>query len=156
MWSKNKVTFYFYQKIFIYSSTFYIAPFKVIPLRYYTLVLALFHRCSLHLLNCYKYSSFHRLLQFWDQEKVATEQIRLIWCLRHHCDVVSGEKKERWVRRRIIVIQNPSIVFPQFQALILIDQKTLWLELMMHKTLIGTIGPWFRLHNHITTIRHQL
>ena len=66
----------------------YIDPFKVIPLRYNTLVpavfpilealfgsLELFQRCSFYLLNRSKSPSFHGFPQFWKQKKVAGGQV---------------------------------------------------------------------------------
>jgi hypothetical protein len=86
---KNKVNFCFYQKNILFINNYeYIIPFKVIPLRYNTLVpvvfsilkellistlwysLELFQRCCFYLLNRIKSQSFHGFLQFWKQEKV--------------------------------------------------------------------------------------
>ena len=85
----------------------YVVPFKVIPLRYNTLMptvfpilkellistfrysLELFQRCSLYIFNRCKSSSFHRFLLFWKQEKVTWGQIRWIWWLRHDWQVLT-------------------------------------------------------------------
>ena len=75
----------------------YFVPFKVIPIRYYTLVPTFFPilealqkiifcdlvqlllRCRLYLLNRSVASSFHGPLQFREQEKVTGGQIWGIW-----------------------------------------------------------------------------
>ena len=81
------MNFYFYRKNIYLFVNIYIVPFRVIPLRYITLLaklflipkallmstfwyrLGLFQRCSFYLLNRSKFSSFHGSLQFWKQEK---------------------------------------------------------------------------------------
>ena len=89
----------------------YIVPFKVIPLRYNTLVpileallistfwysLELFQRCSL--LNRSKSPSFHGSLRFGKQEPFAGGQVWLIRWLRHDYGVIIGQKitNKQWL-----------------------------------------------------------
>ena len=115
----------------------YVVPIKVIPVRYNTLVPALFpiiealliiilrysleffQRCSFYVLNRWKSMSFHGFLKFWEKKKVTGRQIRWIWRLRHDCGVGFGQKishQQRWMSRCIIVMQNPRIVFPKFRT----------------------------------------
>ena len=94
--SKSIAIFVFFQNfLFIH------VPFKVIPTRYYTLVPTFFPvlkalqkiifcdlvqlllRCRLYLLNRSVASSFHRPLQFREQEKVTEGQIWGIRWLQH-------------------------------------------------------------------------
>lgn len=42
------------------------------------------HRCGLNLFNRSKTSSFHGHFRFWEQKKVARDQVRWIWCIRRH------------------------------------------------------------------------
>ena len=104
---KKKDDFLFFSKNIYLFITIYFVAFKVIPLRCYTFVPALFpfleallicafwygfelfQRCSLYLLNRGKSPSFHESFQFWEQEKVARDQVR--W-LRHDYNVVFGQK----------------------------------------------------------------
>ncbi|KYN33840.1 hypothetical protein ALC56_11812 [Trachymyrmex septentrionalis] len=91
-----------FSKIIYLFMNIYFVPFKVIPIRYYTLVPTFFPilealqkiifcdlvqlllRCRLYLLNRSVASSFHGPLQFREQEKVTGGQIWGIRWLRHH------------------------------------------------------------------------
>ena len=118
----------------------YFVPFKVIPMRYYTLVPTVFSifealqkiiffyliqlllRCRLYLVKRSITSSFHEPLQFGEQEKVTGVQICGIRWLRYHKCVVPGQKvahKQRRVSRGVIVMQKPIFVLSQIRAFLL-------------------------------------
>ena len=97
----------------------YLVPFKVTPLRYNTLLPAVFliletlrkrafwflFRFFFYLLNRSKTLFFHRSLQFWEEEKVSGGQIMWFRWLRN---------KHRCVSWCFVMVQNPGLVFPQF------------------------------------------
>ena len=168
VWSKNNSYFIFFFKKYLFINT-HLVSFKVTSLRYNTLMPAFFFQFSKHfwnplfdianeplfrfflyLLNHSKTLSFHRCLQFWEEEKVSGCQVQWIRWLRHDYGSVFGQKlthKHRCVSWCVIMLQNPWLVFPQFCAFLtnclaqsahtfkvvfLFDRTTLWQEFMMH------------------------
>ena len=90
--------------------------------------------------------SFHRCLQFWEEEKVSGGQVRL----SYDYGFVFGQKlkhKHRCMSWCVIMVQNPWLVLPQFcpfltncfvqsaysfKVLFPVDHTTLRQEFMMH------------------------
>ena len=131
---KITVVSFFEKYLFINN---YLVPFKVTPLRYNTLIPAVFpiletllkgalwyrqqllFRFLFYLLNRKETLSFHRCLQFWEEKKVSWGQVRWIRWLSYEYGVVFGQKltyKYRCASWCVIMVQNPWLVFPQFYA----------------------------------------
>ena len=107
----------------------------------------LLFRFFFYLLNRNKTLSFHRCLQFCEEEKVSGCQVR--W-LRHDYGFVFGQKlsyEHRCVSGCVIIVQNPRLVFREFctilmnclaqsahnsEVVYLIDRTTMWHEFRMH------------------------
>ena len=99
-----RILCFFKNYLFIHEYLFYNISFKVIPIKYYTLVPTFFPilealqkiifcdlvqlllRCCLYLLNRSVASSFHGPLQFREQEKVTGGQI---WGIYSGCGIIS-------------------------------------------------------------------
>ena len=96
-------------------------------------------------LNRSKMLSFHRGLQFWEEEKVSGGRGQWIRWLRHDYGCVFGQKliHKHWsVSCCVIMVQNPWLIFLQFSVFLthnfsssipfFIDRTTLWQKFMMH------------------------
>ena len=109
VWSKNNRYFKFVLSIYLFFNS-YLLTFKEPSFKYYTLMpafssipetlpkRAFWYRQQLlfwfffYLLNRSKTISFHRYLQFLEEEKVSEFQVRWIWWLRHCYSFVFGQK----------------------------------------------------------------
>ena len=113
-------------------------PFKVIPSRYNALMPKFFPivetlvkcdfrnylqsllRFGLYIFNRVKTVSLEWSFEFGEWPEVTKSQIRQIWWLWNEMRLVFSEKvtkNECSVRQRIIVVQKPTVVFPQIRPL---------------------------------------
>ena len=101
----------------------FLATNSLMPAFYPILKLAFRYRQQLlfrfffYLRNRSKTLSFHRYLQFWEEEKVSGIQVRWKRWLRPDYGFVFAQKltyKHRSVSWCIIMMQNPWLVYPQF------------------------------------------